>query len=56
MADGPFGKKAPSFFGGGGKRLRPNIVMILLDRFRNDMRGVHGVFDELARPGEGGAP
>ena len=53
MADGSFGKKEPSFFGGGGKRYRPNIVMIRLDRFRDDMRGV---FDELARPGEGEAP
>src|SRR5688572_16580648 len=30
---------------------RPNIVLLLLDQFRNDARGVHPVFDELKRRG-----
>jgi len=29
----------------------PNIIMILLDQFRNDARSIHGIFDELGRRG-----
>ncbi len=30
---------------------RPNIVMILLDQFRNDARGAHEIFEELGKRG-----
>jgi len=30
---------------------RPNIVMILLDQFRNDARSIHEIFDELGARG-----
>ena len=36
---------------GGTEDSRPNIIVILLDQFRNDMRDVHGIFGELHRRG-----
>lgn len=30
---------------------RPNIVMILLDQYRNDARAIHGIFEEIGKRG-----
>ena len=30
---------------------RPNIIMILLDQFRNDARKIHGIFEEMGKRG-----
>lgn len=35
----------------GNKEKRPNVIMILLDQFRNDARGVHPIFKKLASKG-----
>lgn len=40
--------KVRSLFGKGSEdKVRPNVIMILLDQFRNDARDVHPVFEEL---------
>lgn len=53
MSKGGSGGGIFPWFGGrkasGGDR--PNIIMVVLDQFRNDMRKVHGVFGDLKKRG-----
>ena len=44
-------KSALRFWSSDSRRERPNIVMILLDQFRNDARSVHPVFQQLQQRG-----
>lgn len=45
--------KIRDFFNGQSNSIgpRPNIIVVLLDQFRNDMRGIHPVFNHLQRRG-----
>lgn len=53
MAASTWKNRLSSLLGGrsNSNPFRPNIIFILLDQFRNDMRTVHGVFNDLLQRG-----